>query len=247
MIFPGLSDRETLTRYRGLAPTSAPDRERPGQSLRESAEVSWLLGCQFHVGVVPGVAGAAAGRRGAGVGRPPRGPARSTTPGRSGSESGPTWSSPGSARPGRPTPIEDLAEGLATAARLVRRGGKIVALSRAEGPIGPALRRIAGAEDPGAALGRAPRPRGRPRLPGRPPARRGPGLGRRLPAQRARPRPVEDLGDDPARPPRGGPQARRRPPPALFLSQADRTRALVDGRGLTGESDRFSHIDSAIS
>ena len=57
----------------------------------------------------------------------------------------------GVGRPGRPTGLDELAEGLATASRLVRRGGKVVLLSRAEGPLGPAWQRLTAAE-PGAGL-----------------------------------------------------------------------------------------------
>ncbi len=54
----------------------------------------------------------------------------------------------GIGRRGEATQIEDVARGLATASRLVQRGGKIVLLSRAEGEIGPALQRLIGAADP---------------------------------------------------------------------------------------------------
>ena len=98
VIYPGLSDRETLTRYRGLVVEGPPDREKPSASLLESAEAGWLLGCQLQVGVLPGPSGAASGPRGPGIVRPGRGDGwRSTRRGRSGSRSGPTWSSPGSA------------------------------------------------------------------------------------------------------------------------------------------------------
>ncbi|WP_435009864.1 lactate racemase domain-containing protein [Tundrisphaera lichenicola] len=153
-IYPGMSDRESMTRLRKLATEELPDRERPRATLRESSEVSWLLGCQFQVGVVPGASGAASMIAGL-----------ESAVQDAGSEAvDDAWSFrvddradvviAGIGAPGRSTTIEELAEGLATAARLVRRGGKIVALTRVEGEPGPALRRIIGTEDPGAALGR---------------------------------------------------------------------------------------------
>ena len=54
----------------------------------------------------------------------------------------------GVGRPGTSATLEDLADALATAMRLVQHGGKIILLSRASGPIGPALRRLMEVEDP---------------------------------------------------------------------------------------------------
>ena len=154
VIYPGLSDSETLARYRGLNAEGVPDREQPSASLVESSEVTWLLGCQFQVGVLPGVLGVS--RIVAGL--------ESAVRSEGAAAVDEIWSFEveeradvvvaGIGAPGRPTSIDDLAEGLSTATRLVRRGGKIVALSRAQGEIGPALRRIAGAENPRAALNR---------------------------------------------------------------------------------------------
>ena len=48
----------------------------------------------------------------------------------------------------RAATLEELSQALATATRLVRPGGKIALLSRAEGAIGPALRKLAAEEDP---------------------------------------------------------------------------------------------------
>jgi hypothetical protein len=54
----------------------------------------------------------------------------------------------GVGRRGVPATLEDLANGLATAARLVQHGGKIIFLSRASGPVGPALRKLMDLDDP---------------------------------------------------------------------------------------------------
>ena len=47
----------------------------------------------------------------------------------------------------RSTDIADLVEGLVTASRLVNHGGKIVALSHAQGSIGPSFSRLIDAAD----------------------------------------------------------------------------------------------------
>ncbi len=147
LIFPELSDRETARSFRSMASSDWPDRDQPRPALGESAEVSWLLGTQFHMGIVAGT----------------RGPAEVIA----GLETivrsdGPrvldqawTFESPtpaelvvvGIGQPGVSTTLENLADGLANAARLVVRGGKIVALSRADGSIGPAFRRLIDLDD----------------------------------------------------------------------------------------------------
>ncbi len=154
VIYPGLSDQETLTRYRGQLAEEKADRDHPNASLQESAEVGWLLGCQFQVGVLPGRQGVAQVL--AGLESSVRAEGMAAVDG--------AWTFTAEERadvviagigaPGRPTSIEDLAQGLATAGRLVRQGGKIVALSRAEGEVGPAVRRLVGAENPRSALNR---------------------------------------------------------------------------------------------
>ncbi len=153
-IYPALSNRETLTRYGSLATEEPVDPDQPRPALQESSEVSWLLGCQFHAGILAGpggIAGVVAGLesavRAAGVAAVDE-----------------AWSFPvderadlvvaGIGPPGRPATVDDLADGLATAARLARRGGKIVALATTGGELGPAVRRLAGAENPRAALNR---------------------------------------------------------------------------------------------
>src|SRR5690606_33190636 len=55
-LFPGLSNAETQQAERRSAAGSG----RRGSVLEESAEVSWLLGSLFHVGVLPGVGGSGA-------------------------------------------------------------------------------------------------------------------------------------------------------------------------------------------
>jgi hypothetical protein len=60
----------------------------------------------------------------------------------------------GVGRPAGRTELDHVALALGNAMRLVRRGGKIAVLSRAEGPIGPALQRLVDAEDIASALAR---------------------------------------------------------------------------------------------
>lgn len=147
-IFPGLSDQETCASYRLGMTDDKPDRPTPRIDLDESFEVSWLLGTQFHLGLVPGrsgyaevLGGMAESVRDRAMGtvdrlwsfRPPgRAECVVAGIGNSGSSSG----------------INDLVEGLVTASRLVTQGGKIVALSRTQGVIGPSLQRLTDAGDP---------------------------------------------------------------------------------------------------
>jgi hypothetical protein len=154
VIYPGLSDRETLARHAGMPSEAAPDRDRPSPSLVESAEVTWLLGCQFQVGVLPGISGVLRVVAGLESAVRAEGSIAVDEAWTFRAEERADVVVAGIGAPGRPTSIDDLAGGLATAARLVRQGGKIVALSRARGEAGPALRRIGGAENPRAALNR---------------------------------------------------------------------------------------------
>ncbi len=229
VIYPGLSDRETQARYRAQAVEEPPDRERPRSGLEESTEVSWLLGCQFQVGVLPGDRGT--GRVLAGL--------ESAVRAEGAEAIDATWTFrvegrsdlvvAGIGAPGRPTTIDDLAAGLATAARLVRRGGKVVALTTARGEVGPAVRRLAGAENPRAALNRL---RGHEADPDYPAARQ-------LAAALAwadiylysglDPEVVDDLSLIPLDRPEEARKLAATAASCTLLSQADRTRALVDG------------------
>jgi lactate racemase len=150
VIFPELSERAAIDAHRGQFRdlTLELDVARARASLDESFEVSWLLGCQFHLGVVPGSSGfvtVVAGKENAVRDR-----------GISSVDS--SWTLDAGARAelivvgigvqGMPATIDDLAEGLATACRLVQHGGKIVVLSRVQGAVGPALRSLIDADDP---------------------------------------------------------------------------------------------------
>ncbi len=154
IVFPGLSDRETLRAFRAgrVDPAGDGARGTDHSGLDESLEVSWLLGTQFHLGLLPGADGLLEVIAG-----------RDTTVRDRGIESLErhwTFRAPSRAElvvagvgcPGVPATLEDLADAVATAARLVQHGGKIILLSRASGPIGPALRRLMDVEDPRTAV-----------------------------------------------------------------------------------------------
>ncbi len=154
LLYPGMSDRSTMQAFRGGdAGGSAEARQhRHEAQLEEVAEVSWLLGSQFHVGILEAASGMLeiiAGRD-----------ATVRDRGIAAIERHWTMEAPERAElvvagvgfredPGdRPATLEDLAAAIETAAGLVRRGGRMVVLSRASGPIGPALQRLATLDDP---------------------------------------------------------------------------------------------------
>jgi nickel-dependent lactate racemase len=150
VLFPELSDRDTMRalRDRPISPAGEEAREQARARSEDSLEVSWLLGTQFHLGLVPAAAGlleSVAGRdtsvRDQGIAALDqhwtfRAPARAEVV------------VAGVGRPGTAATLADLAHALTTATRLVQHGGKIVLLSQACGSIGPALRRLIDADDP---------------------------------------------------------------------------------------------------
>ncbi len=233
VIYPGQSDREMQSRYRAAAASAEapPDRDRPGPLLLESSEVSWLLGCQFHLGVVPGVSGTASVVAGL----------ESAVRAHGAAAVDEAWTFrvaeradvviAGIGAPGRPTSIDDLANGLDAAGRLVRRGGKVVALSRARGEPGPAFRRIIAAGEPRVAVKVL---RGHEADPDFLAARR-------IAATLAwadvylhsalDPDLVDDLGMIPLDRPEEARKLAAAAASCTLIGQADRTRVLVDGEG----------------
>jgi hypothetical protein len=150
VIFPGLSDHETMQAHRGRLKGAALDGPASGAraALDESFEVSWLLGSAFHIGLVPAAFGFAeviAGRETAVRDRAIASVER-------------LWKLQVDSRAevvvvgvggrGSQTTLDDLAGGLALATGLVQHGGKIVVLSRVLGGIGPSLHRLIDVEDP---------------------------------------------------------------------------------------------------
>ena len=145
---PGLSDAEAIERYRAQVNDAIPKPDRPSPGLTESAEVSWLLGSQFHLGVVAGASGAVEVVAGLESSVREQGARAVDAAWRFLAPARADLVVVGIGRPGQATDLDRLAVGLATATRLVQRGGKIVALSRAEGVIGPALQRLIEVGDP---------------------------------------------------------------------------------------------------
>jgi hypothetical protein len=150
VLFPGMTDRETIQSYRGGLRDERNEvpKARSQASLDESLEVSWLLGTPFHVGVVPGVSGLAEVIAGRDTSVRERGIAALDRLWTFRADSQAEMVVVGIGCRGTETTLESLVEGLATASRLVQHGGKIIALSRATGAIGPALRRLIDADDP---------------------------------------------------------------------------------------------------
>jgi len=150
VLFPGMSDRETIQNFRGGLRDEHEDRPkaRAHAGLDESCEVSWLLGTPFHVGLVPGVSGFVEVVAGRDTSVRERGIAALEQHWTFHAGSRAELVVVGIGRPGASATWESLAEGLATAARLVQHGGKIVVLSRARGEIGPSLRCLIDSDDP---------------------------------------------------------------------------------------------------
>ncbi len=147
LMFPGLSDQATIESYRRAMRDDPQDQEFPDPHVDEALEACWLLGCQLQVGVAPGVRGPSEFVAGLVESVRDQG-ARAVDR---------LWSFrpdaraelvvAGIGRPGVATTIDDLAAGLETASRLVRHGGKIVALCPVREAVGPALQRLIAAGD----------------------------------------------------------------------------------------------------
>jgi nickel-dependent lactate racemase len=142
VLFPSLSDRATQVDHRHRLADDPHGLLTPRVRLAEVFEVSWLLGTQFQVGLIPGatgvtgfVAGLADAVRDQGI-EAVDGHWRFRPPTRA------ECVVVGIGAPGREADLADLAEGLVTASRIVQHGGRIVALSRARGSPGPSLERL---------------------------------------------------------------------------------------------------------
>lgn len=149
VIFPELSEQAAIETHRGRFGDEAGEMAmaRTSASLDQSFEVSWLLGSQFYVGVVPGSAGISAVVCGKETAVRERGIATVDSCWQFAVDSRAELVVAGIGGPGMPATLHDLAEGLATACQLVQHGGKIVVLSRARGEIGPAVRSLIDADD----------------------------------------------------------------------------------------------------
>lgn len=144
-LFPGLSDAPTLEALRRELPEESSVWSGPSDPRGEAFEVGWLLGSRFQIGVVPGVGGPVEFDAGLDDEVRAQGAEAVDRSWRFRVKTQAEVVVAGIGGPDAPTSLDDLVEGLATAARLVQRGGKIVALSRAAGPLGPALQRLTSA------------------------------------------------------------------------------------------------------
>ena len=138
VMFPGLADTEAKQAVQTVAGAT---------SEAESAEVTWLLGCLFQVGIIPGTSGLFDVIAGASESVLQEGTRALEATWTVRAETRAELAIVGVGSSDRTSTITDVARGLATATKLVQRGGKIVVLSRAEGAIGPAFQRLMGMDD----------------------------------------------------------------------------------------------------
>jgi nickel-dependent lactate racemase len=151
-IYPQLSDRETLQSVAGHVRFMPPQADDLWPTLREAIEVAWLIGQPFYVQLIPGpgdsVAQVVAGAGEAGAEGRRRLDAcwRHTVP-------GPFDLVIATLRgdPSRHT-FADLAAAVATAARVVRSGGRIVLLTEAAPRTSPGFEVLQQEDDPRDAL-----------------------------------------------------------------------------------------------
>lgn len=152
VVFPGLTDAET----RQALARSALERRWSGRQgggvLEESVEVNWLLGCQFQLGLVPGVKGVAGVVAGLVSVVIEQGSAVVDQMWGFEADSRAELVVVGVGLPGAVAGFDELARALDNAARLVRHGGRIVVLSRVAGEIGPSVGRLRDLDDPRAAM-----------------------------------------------------------------------------------------------
>ena len=145
-LFPGLADASAR---RDVARAPRPnDAESERVLFDEGDEVGGLIGAQFCLGVIEGSNGVADVLAGLSESVSEQGLERLEA----------AWSRAvaataevviaGVGAPGRPGGLAEVARGLTQAARLVRPGGKVVLLSRAEIEPGPALDALARLDDP---------------------------------------------------------------------------------------------------
>lgn len=144
VIFPGLSNTETRRSFRPQSRNDAGELE----PLSESANVSWLLGSQFQIGVLPGASGLAGIVAGIEESVQEEGLRALAESWMLRTNRRADLVIVGVGRPDQPAGFDALADALETATRLVRPGGKVAALSRVGGTPGPAVGRLLGVEDP---------------------------------------------------------------------------------------------------
>ena len=148
VIFPGLSDLETLRAFQKLTTERRVEPSKKRLGFRESIEVSRLLGSQFQIGVFASKGRVVAAL--AGLDDSVRIEATSRIDERStfrvDRQADLVVAGVGDSK--RAVNLDELSQALSIATRLVRPGGKIALLSRASGSIGPAFKKLAAEEDP---------------------------------------------------------------------------------------------------
>ncbi len=148
-VFPGLSDDKTRREIQTPGDLNGQSLEKNRSvAMAEAAEVNWLLGSLFQIGVEVGVSGTTGIIAG-----------HEDMVRKCGVEAvDASWTVhldepadlavAGIGVPWKPTTLDDLAAGLETAARLTRLGGKVVVLSQVSATPGRAIQRLAQVDDP---------------------------------------------------------------------------------------------------
>ncbi len=150
-IFPTLSDTETRQAFADLAGKGRHDPDAPRPALSESLAVSRLLGAQLQCAVLPGAGGPAALLVGEVDGLTDRASEALETGWTAHVDRPADLVVLGLGEPDRPVAFATLGAALASAGRLVNRGGRIAVLSNLADEPGPAVRRLLGLDDPGEA------------------------------------------------------------------------------------------------
>ncbi len=115
VLYANLSDAETRKSFQ----SHAKDAEDSSALLKQSTEVSWLLGCQFQVGLLPGVTGMREAVAGLGAAVYEQGRRRVDEDWTVRPESRAELVIAGIGVPGEATGFDNIAQGIATATRLV--------------------------------------------------------------------------------------------------------------------------------
>lgn len=148
LLYPRLSNRETLTDFAALARQPTPEHRAERPALAESRAVSHLLGTELQCAVVPGSSGPSAVLVGQVDALQPRCLATLRAGWSFAVEHAADLVVIGVGSPERPADFQALGAALASAGKLVRRGGKIAVLSDLAGEPGPAVQRLQGLDDP---------------------------------------------------------------------------------------------------
>ena len=148
VLYPTLSDEETIARNQSQRFEGQLGQPADPEVLQDAIEANWLLGCQFHLGLISGLTGTAEVVAGIDSAVRTQGLDLLNQLWRFSPESQADLVIAGVGGPGQPVGLLELAEGIANVLPLVQQGGKIAILSRAQGTLGPAFRHLAEIDDP---------------------------------------------------------------------------------------------------